>query len=53
LIEQGFVGELKGQAHLAFEPSGAVCKLDIPLASLAPVKPADAAVQQQGSPAAS
>jgi two-component sensor histidine kinase len=53
LIEQGFVGELKGQAHLAFEPSGVVCKLDIPLASLAPAKPADAAVQQQGSPAAS
>ena len=44
LIEQGFVGELRGQAHLAFEPSGVVCKLDIPLASIAPAKPAGAAV---------
>jgi two-component sensor histidine kinase len=44
LIEQGFVGELRGQAHLAFEPSGVVCRLDIPLASLAPVKPAGTAV---------
>ena len=39
LIEQGFVGELRGEAHLSFEPSGVVCKLDIPLASLVPVKP--------------
>jgi len=38
LIEQGFVGELRGEAHLSFEPSGVVCKLDIPLASLVPVK---------------
>jgi hypothetical protein len=53
LIEQGFVGELKGQAHLAYEPSGVVCKLDIPLAALAPSRPTDAAAQQQGSPAAS
>jgi two-component sensor histidine kinase len=53
LIEQGFVGELRGEAHLAFEPSGVVCKLDIPLASLAPAKPEATAVQQQGSPAAS
>jgi two-component sensor histidine kinase len=37
LIEQGFVGELRGEAHLSFKPSGVVCKLDIPLASLLPV----------------
>jgi two-component sensor histidine kinase len=37
LIEQGFVGELRGKAHLSFEPSGVVCHLDIPLASLLPV----------------
>ncbi len=36
LIEQGFVGELRGDAHLSFEPSGVVCNLDIPLASLLP-----------------
>ena len=36
LIEQGFVGELRGEAHLSFEPSGVVCHLDIPLASLLP-----------------
>lgn len=52
LIEQGFVGELRGQAHLAYEPSGVVCRLDIPLAALAPARPADTAVQQ-GSPPAS
>jgi len=39
LIEQGFVGELSGKAHLAFESSGVVCNLDIPLASLLPAKP--------------
>ena len=39
LIEQGFVGELRGEAHLSFEPSGVVCNLDIPLASLLPAKP--------------
>ncbi|HEY6619765.1 MAG TPA: sensor histidine kinase [Steroidobacteraceae bacterium] len=39
LIEQGFVGELEGKAHLAFEPSGVVCTLDIPLASLLLTKP--------------
>lgn len=33
LIEQGFVGEPRGKAHLAFEPTGVVCNLDIPLAS--------------------
>jgi two-component sensor histidine kinase len=38
LIEQGFVGELRGEAHLSFEPSGVVCNLDIPLASLVPPK---------------
>ena len=36
LIEQAFVGELRGEAHLSFEPSGVVCHLDIPLASLLP-----------------
>jgi two-component sensor histidine kinase len=36
LIEQGFVGELRGEAHLSFELSGVVCNLDIPLASLLP-----------------
>jgi two-component sensor histidine kinase len=41
LIEHGFVGELRGEAHLSFEPSGVVCKLDIPLASLVPEKPTD------------
>jgi two-component sensor histidine kinase len=39
LIEQGFVGELRGKAHLSFEPSGVVCNLDIPLASLVVSKP--------------
>jgi hypothetical protein len=39
LIEQGFVGELRGEANLSFEPSGVVCNLDIPLASLLPAKP--------------
>jgi two-component sensor histidine kinase len=36
LIEHSFVSQLKGQAHLSFEPSGVVCVLDIPLASLKP-----------------
>jgi two-component sensor histidine kinase len=40
LIEQGFVGELRGEARLSFEPSGVVCKLDIPLASLVTMKQA-------------
>jgi two-component sensor histidine kinase len=39
LIEQGFVGELKGKAHLSFKSSGVVCSLDIPLASLTPSRP--------------
>ncbi|MFZ3361574.1 MAG: sensor histidine kinase [Xanthobacteraceae bacterium] len=38
LIEQGFVGELRGKAHLSFKSSGVVCNLDIPLASLLPAK---------------
>ncbi len=38
LIEQGFVGELRGKAHLAFKPSGVICNLDIPLASLVHAK---------------
>jgi two-component sensor histidine kinase len=41
LIEQDFVGELRGEAHLSFEPSGVVCKLDIPLVMLIPVKPTE------------
>ena len=36
LIEQGFAGELRGEAHLAFKPTGVICNLDIPLASLLP-----------------
>lgn len=43
LIEQGFVGELRGRAHLSFEPSGVLCELDIPLASLVPIKPTNGA----------
>ena len=41
LIEQDFVGELGGETHLSFEPSGVVCKLDIPLVMLTPVKPTE------------
>ena len=52
LIEQGFVGELRGQAHLAYEPSGVVCRLDIPLAALVPTRPAATAARQQNSPPA-
>lgn len=36
LIEHSFVSQLQGKAHLTFEPSGVVCILDIPLASLKP-----------------
>ena len=36
LIEYSFVSQLQGEAHLSFQPSGAVCILDIPLASLKP-----------------
>jgi two-component sensor histidine kinase len=36
LIEQSFVSQLQGQAKLAFEPSGVVCTLTIPIASLKP-----------------
>jgi two-component sensor histidine kinase len=41
LIEQDFVGELRGEAHLSFEPTGVVCKLDIPLVTLIPQSPTD------------
>jgi two-component sensor histidine kinase len=37
LIEHSFVNQLKGQSQLTFDPSGAVCVLDIPLESLKPV----------------
>jgi two-component sensor histidine kinase len=36
LIEHSFVRQLNGEARLSFEPSGVVCVLDIPLASLRP-----------------
>jgi two-component sensor histidine kinase len=36
LIEHSFVSHLKGRAHLSFEPSGVVCELAIPVASLKP-----------------
>jgi two-component sensor histidine kinase len=36
LIEHSFVSQLRGEARLKFEPSGVVCTLDIPLASLKP-----------------
>jgi two-component sensor histidine kinase len=36
LIEQSFVSQLRGKAKLSFQPSGVVCELDIPLASLKP-----------------
>jgi two-component sensor histidine kinase len=39
LIEQRFVSRLQGEARLSFEPSGVVCELDIPLASLKPENP--------------
>ena len=34
LIEQSFVGQLQGAARVQFEPSGLVCKLDVPVAVL-------------------
>jgi two-component sensor histidine kinase len=34
LIEQSFVSQLQGAATVEFEPSGVVCKLDVPLAVL-------------------
>jgi len=37
LIEHSFVNQLKGQAHLKFDPPGLVCVLDIPLESLKPI----------------
>jgi two-component sensor histidine kinase len=36
LIEHSFARQLGGEAQLAFDPSGVVCVLDIPLASLKP-----------------
>ena len=39
LIEHSFVSQLHGEARLTFEPSGVVCVLDIPLASLKPPRP--------------
>jgi two-component sensor histidine kinase len=36
LIEHSFVSQLQGQAKLTFEPSGVVCVLAIPIASLNP-----------------
>ncbi len=36
LIEHSFARALNGKAHLRFQPSGVVCVLDIPLASLKP-----------------
>ena len=36
LIEHSFVSQLQGKANLAFEASGVVCTLNIPLASLQP-----------------
>lgn len=34
LIEKSFVGQLQGAARVTFEPSGVVCKIDVPLAAL-------------------
>jgi two-component sensor histidine kinase len=39
LIEHSFVSQLQGKAHLTYEPSGVVCVLDIPVASLRPSGP--------------
>jgi two-component sensor histidine kinase len=36
LIEQSFVSQLQGTAKVKFEPTGAVCELDVPLAALRP-----------------
>jgi len=38
LIEHSFARQLGGEAQLAFDPSGLVCVLDIPVASLKPLK---------------
>lgn len=43
LIEHSFVRQLQGEAQLTFEPSGVVCVLDIPVASLKPPQATDAA----------
>jgi two-component sensor histidine kinase len=37
LIEHSFVRQLHGEAQLDFAPTGVICTLDIPLASLVPV----------------
>jgi two-component sensor histidine kinase len=42
LIEQGMMSQLQGKSTLTFAPSGVVCELDIPLASLQPAPPASA-----------
>ena len=36
LIEHSFVSQLQGQSQLTFDPSGVVCVLTIPVASLKP-----------------
>jgi two-component sensor histidine kinase len=36
LIEKSFVSQLQGEAQVKFEPSGLVCKIDVPLAALQP-----------------
>ena len=36
LIEKSFVSQLQGAAQVKFEPSGLVCKIDVPLAALQP-----------------
>ena len=36
LIEKSFVSQLQGEAQVTFEPSGLVCKIDVPLAALQP-----------------
>lgn len=36
LIEKSFVSQLQGAAEVRFEPTGLVCKIDVPLAALQP-----------------
>ena len=38
LIEHSFVSQLQGKANLAFEASGVVCTLDVPLAVVKPLQ---------------
>lgn len=40
LIEQAMMSQLQGRSRLVFEPSGVVCELEIPVASLQPAPPA-------------